>query len=205
MNINGILKKLSARTLTHRPSLLTAVLLLLLILACEGEPQFSTKYRCSFVYYASDHTTSALTLSLTNPGHYVIVEPKFVAGVTHLKLTPNQGQWEENQTDIAMRTVIENERLTYDNMGANRRLIIGCSKFNGPKCYDGQCPYCLENTTSPNNPLTWTENGEMLDCKKCHIVYNPNAEGQPVNGNEHTPRLIEYRVEYNGQRLYCYN
>jgi hypothetical protein len=179
--------------------------LLCCLYGCKGEEQFSTMYRCTFVFYASDHPTSALTLVLTNPGQFVAIEPKFVAGVTHLYLTPNQGSWEAEQTDIAMITEIENRRLTYDAMGANRRLIIGCSNFNGLKCFDGQCPNCLQNTTSPNCPLTWTERGQMLECKKCHTVYNPNAEGTPVNGNENTPRLIEYRIEYNGQRLYAHN
>ena len=177
------------------------------LMGCEGEEQYSTKYQCSFVFYARYHTDCALTHALGNPGLFVIVEPKFVAGVTHLRLTPNQGQWEEFQTDISMGTsAIENERINYGNMGANRRLIIGCSNFDGLRCYDGQCPNCLENASSVNFPLTWTDRGQMLECSKCKTKYNPNAMGNAVNGNAQTKRLIEYRVEpFNGDRLYVHN
>lgn len=195
----------AGRALRRHTMAALLVALLGTLAGCAADEQFSTQYRCSFVFYASDHPASVLTLSLNNPGQFVVVEPKFVAGVTHLYLTPNQGSWEASQTDIAMTTEIENRRLTYDNMGANRRLIIGCSNFNGLKCYDGQCPQCLQNSTSPICPLTWADRGRMLECKKCKTVFNPNAEGIPVNGTEQTPRLIEYRVEYNGQRLYAHN
>jgi len=173
--------------------------------ACQAEQQFSTKYACSFVYYASYHPNSALTLALGNAGHYCIVAPKVVGGVTHLAMTPNIGSWTTEQTDVAMVTAIENERLSYDNMGANRRLIVGLSNFNGLKAFDGQCPYCLDKGSSPNRPLAWTDKGQMLECANCKTKYNPNADGVPVNGNEETPRLIEYRADYNGERLYVHN
>ena len=111
----------------------------------------------------------------------------------------------EEQKDVKMVTAIENERLNYDNMGANRRLIVGCSNFNGLKCFDGQCPNCLLNGTLSNYPLSWTDRGQMLVCQKCSRKYNPNAEGIPTNGGEDDRRLIEYRIEFNGDRLYCHN
>ena len=179
---------------------------LLLLTACTAEEQYSTKYSCNFIFYTRYHADCALTLVLGNPGQYVIVEPKFVAGVTHHVFTPNTGPWEQHQLDVAMTSAIENKRISYDNMGANRRLIVGSSNFNGLKCYDGQCPNCLEQGGSVNRPLSWADDGKKLRCPRCNIVYNPNAQGIPENGNEDTPRLLEYRVEpYNGESLYIHN
>ena len=181
------------------------LLTVLLFAACAAEQQFTTKYPCSFVFLASNHPNSALTLSLGNAGQFCIVTPRIASGVTHLMLTPNYGSWTTEQTDIAMTIAIENERLSYDNMGANRRLIIGMSNFNGLKAFDGQCPNCLEEGGSTNRPLSWADKGQMLLCQRCSTKYNPNADGVPVNGSEGTPRLLEYRVEYNGERLYVHN
>lgn len=177
----------------------------LLLAACTADQRFTTKYPCSFVFLASNHANSALTLALGNAGQFCIVTTRVASGVTHLMLTPNYGTWTTEQTDIAMTIAIENERLSYNNMGANRRLIIGMSNFSGLKAYDGQCPKCLEESGAVNRPLSWTDKGQMLLCQRCSTKYNPNAEGMPVNGNEGTPRLLEYRVEYNGERLYVHN
>lgn len=184
---------------------LCSLLFVLLLVGCTAEQQFSTRYPCSFVFYASNHPYCALSLAVGNAGQYVIVEPKVMSGVTHLKLTPNMGTWTAEQTDVALVTAIENERLSYNNMGANGRLIIGLSQFSGLKCYDGQCPNCLKNTTSTNRPLSWADKGQMLECASCKVKYNPNAQGVPTNGTAETPRLIEYRVDYNGERLYAHN
>jgi hypothetical protein len=181
------------------------LLAVVLMVACQGEQKYSTQYPCSFMFFTSYHPTSVLTICLGNPGLFTIVEPKLVSGVTHLMLTPNQGNnWTSEQTDIPMRSAIENDRLNYENMGANKRLVIGAS-FTGQKAFDGQCPNCLANGTSVNRPLSWADKGLMLECAQCKTKYNPNAEGIPTNGTEDTPRLIEYRVEYNGEKLFVHN
>ena len=190
---------------TLHSSLFTLLFSLLLLLSCTGEQQYSTSYPCSFAFYASNHPNCVLSLSLASPGQFVIVVPQLKSGVTHLMMTPNLGEWTEEQKDVKMVTAIENERLNYDNMGANRRLIVGCSNFNGLKCFDGQCPNCLLNGTLSNYPLSWTDRGQMLVCQKCSRKYNPNAEGIPTNGGEDDRRLIEYRIEFNGDRLFCHN
>lgn len=182
-----------------------SILLLAAAWACTAEQQFTTKYPCSFVYYASYHPLSALTHAVGNAGHFCIVWPRIASGITHIMMTPNMGTWTAEQTDVPMATAIENDRLTYDNMGANRRLVIGMTNSDGLKAYDGQCPNCLENGTSPNRPLSWTDKGQMLECQHCKVKYNPNAMGMPVNGDGHTPRLLEYRADYNGERLYVHN
>ena len=176
----------------------------LLFASCSAEQQYSTQYPCSFVYYASNHPNSALTLTMGNAGQFCIVQPKLVGGVTHQIMTPNYGSWTEEQTDVAMLTAIENERLTYDRMGANRRLIIGQSNFNGLKAFDGQCPSCLETSSSSNRPLVWVDKGQMLQCQKCSMKFNPNADGVAVSGSE-SKRLIEYRIDFNGEKIYVHN
>jgi len=183
------------------------MVLAFLLCACEAEQQFSTKYQCNFVFYANNHlNTNALTISLNNPGQFVIVEPKNMNGITHLLLTPNAGNWTKEQTDIAMSTsTIENDRIRYDLMGANNRLVVGHSNFNGRKAYDGQCPNCLENGTSLSYPLSWAERGQMLECKTCSLKYNPNADGAPVNGSKNSLRLMEYRIDFNGEKLWVHN
>lgn len=181
---------------------LVIVSTLLLLGACEAEQQYSTRYPCSFVFYAINHPTSALTHCLGNPGHFVIVTPSLKSGVTHLMLTPNlNNNWSSEQLDIPMLTAKENDRLSYSYMGANQRLIIGLSNFNGLKAYDGQCPNCLENGTSINRPLNWTDNGLRLICQKCQTKYDPNTN---VRQGE-VPRLIEYQAEYQGTNLYVHN
>lgn len=180
--------------------------LLPFLLACTGEQQYSTSYPCSFAFYASHHPDCALALSLASPGQFVIVEPQIKSGITHLVMTPNTGKWTSEQTDVKMVTAIENDRLSYDRMGANQRLIVGCSNLNGLKCFDGQCPNCLLNGTLSSYPLSWTDRGQALVCTKCNRKYDPNAVvGIPINGGKDDRRLIEYRIEFNGDRLYCHN
>ncbi len=188
------------------------VCLLLLFAACGGEQQYSTQYPCGFVFFASNHITSCLTLALGNPGTFVIVEPQTQQGVTHLLLTPNSGrmvdgQWSAvNAEDLPMTTAKENDRVTYQNMGAQQRLIIGCSKFDGLKAYDGQCPNCIREYGRTHFPLVWADKGERLRCDKCGRKYDPNANGIPTDGQQKDDvRLLQYRIDYNGERLYVHN
>ena len=170
--------------------------------ACDADNEYGSPYACSFVFFASYHPTSLLTLALGNPGTFATVVPKTEQGVTHLVLTTNYGK----QEDLPMVTEKENSRLNYSSMGANRRLIIGCSKFNGMKAYDGQCSNCLINLGGLNYPLQWTDDGEFLRCDKCHRVYDPNAGGMPVeNGQKGDRSLYQYAIQYNGETLHVYN
>ena len=184
---------------------LLLLLFLFLLPACDEEEKYSTSYPCSFVFYCSNHPDCALSLAVTNPGQMVIVYPQLRDGVTHLILIPNQGNWTSQQTDVAMVTAIENDRLSYDRMGASRRLVIGMSNFNGLKCYDGHCPRCLSTGTTGNYPLHWLSDGKLVECSNCQAQYNTDAEGVAVNAGEESLRLIEYRIEYNGTQLYAHN
>ena len=170
--------------------------------ACDAENQYGSPYPCSFVFYTSYHTNSLLTLSLGNPGEYVIVEPKVIQGGLHLIMTPNNGEPE----DLPLTTEKEAKRLDYSHMGANNRLIIGRSLYSGLKAYDGQCSNCLINLGGPSYPLTWSDNGQRLFCAKCNRSYDPNAEGVPTDNAQKGDRnLYQYAVQYNNEMLHIYN
>ncbi len=173
----------------------------LLISSCDGEEKFSRKYPCSFVFQSQYHTTSLLTRSLGNPGMFVIVSATQRQGVTHLLVSTSDGQSE----DIAMTTAIENDRTYYENMGANRSLIIGLSNFDGLKAYDRQCPNCLEERSGSSFPLAFSKDGQSVSCSTCQRTYNLNAEGMPQNGQQGDHALLQYVATYDGTRLYVHN
>lgn len=176
-------------------------LVVVLLGGCTGEEKYSRKFPCSFVFQTQYHTASLLTRSLGNPGMFVIVSATQRQGVTHLTVVTADGQSE----DIAMTTAIENERTYYDNMGANRSLIIGLSNFDGLKAYDRQCPNCLENLSGVNYPLTFSADGKRVSCDNCKRTYNLDAEGMPLNGQKGDLALLQYVAAYDGARLYVHN
>lgn len=182
----------------------------MLLAACEADTKYNTQYPCNFVFFTNIYPTSALTRAVSNPGEFCIVEPKTEQGVVHLKLRPNRGTWAQSDLDLAMRTAIGNERLSYASMGAARGLIIGHSNFFGLKAYDLQCPNCLDELGAPRSPLQWTDDGRYLECARCHRVYNQdNDDGTIVsNGQKGDRLLIQYRgVSYSAAdgRLYVHN
>ena len=187
-----------ARFLLKLFSLLTSLSAPFLPTSCTSDGyRYSTEYPCNFTFYISYHPTSILSRVLDNPGLFVWVEVQKKAGVNHLMVHPNNGDGDE---DIALTTEIENNRLYYDNMGANGQLIIGCTTFGEWRAYDRQCPFCLENTSNPNHPLTWTSNGQSVECGKCKRSYSLTT-GISNDGE----RLKEYRIQSNGTVLQVHN
>lgn len=160
----------------------------------KAENRFNTEYPCNFIFRADYHPTSILKRVLDNPGMFVYVTAQKRQGIIHLLVYPNNGDASENE-DIALTTEIEN-RYNYDNIGANQSIIIGCSTTSEWHAYDRQCPYCLENSTSVNFPLTWVDNGLSVYCAKCKRTYNLTY-GSSTDGY----RLLEYRVRYDGTTL----
>lgn len=166
--------------------------------ACTSDGyRYSTEYPCNFTFYANYHLTSMLSRVLDNPGLFVWVEVQKKSGVNHLLVHPNNGDGDE---DIALTTEIENNRIYYDNMGANGQLIIGCTTFGEGRTYDRQCPFCLDNTSTLSHPLTWTSNGQSVVCGKCKREYSLTT-GISNDGE----RLKEYRVQFNGSILQVHN
>lgn len=186
------------------------VLFVALLSACDADNKYNTYYPCSFVFFTQLYPTSALTRAVTNPGEFVIVQPETVQGVVHLKLTPNRGSWDKSDVDLIMRTAITGERLSYNNMGAGKGLVIGRSNFFGLKAYDLQCPNCLADYDVARYPLQWVEDGRYLTCPQCKRTYQPdNDDGIIVSGGKNGDKmLIQYRsiTYYEAEgRLYVHN
>jgi len=189
---------------------LVAFLFAILLMACDVTNRYSTRYPCSFIFYPNQYVTSALTRALGNPGDFVMVRPVVQQGVTHLMLTPNHGQWEQNDTDLVMRTAITGERISYASMGAARALIIGHSQFFGLKAFDRQCTNCLNDYGSERYPVYWNpDNDQQVVCPKCHRVYSLESDDAfPIlNGKDGDEPLMQYKIDLaaNNERLAVHN
>ena len=155
--------------------------------ACTGEEQYTRSYPCNFLFYTDHHPASILKGITSNAGTYVWVTARKVDGIHHVYVYRSDGGKNE---DWPMTTEIENNRISYDNMGANNELIIGCTTANEPKAYDRQCPYCLENLSGRSYPLEWTDTAGVVRCAKCGSKYDMNANGISPNGK----RMLQYRI-----------
>ena len=178
------------------------ILAAVLLLACDADEKYSTRYLCNFVFITDYAPNCALTRSLDNGGMFVIVKPSAKEGVVHLMLTPNTGTWQESETDVVMSTAIANEKLSYQDMGARKGLIIGCCNVpdlsgNRLKAYDAQCPNCLEDDDTKSYPLTFDDDKTQpgVTCAKCHRIYLLESEGMSMSGKKDTP-LYQYRISY---------
>lgn len=173
--------------------LFLAALPILLFCGCDTENQYNSHYACNFVFYTQHHPTSSLAaINTGNPGFFVWVEVKKRNGVNTVYVYQNNGEEDE---PIALTSEIENNRLSYDNMGANKQLIVGCTTLNGLRAYDRQCPYCLETYSGTSYPLTWIDNGTSVECAKCGRVYSLNNEGIcTTSSSEGSYRLLQYHV-----------
>lgn len=178
-----------------------ALALCMALSGCDAEQEYGSPYPCNFIFYTSYHTQSSLTRTLSNPGLFVIVEQQMDEGAVTLLITDQTGDTEK------LRLTTEKERrLSYGSMGANRRLVVGCSNFNGIKAYDGHCSNCLHNLGGSNYPLVWADNGRRLQCSKCGRSYDPNTDGIPSdNAQKGDIRLYQYVITHNGEVLHVYN
>ena len=85
-------------------------LLILLCCACEVDNLYSSTY-CNFIFQASLFPTSALTRAVAGAGgDFCIVKAVLERGVYHLKLTPNQGNFDQTDLDLTISNAIGNER-----------------------------------------------------------------------------------------------
>lgn len=163
-----------------------AVMAVFVLCACNAENEYSRDYQCHFIFYPQHHPQSVLYGILQNPGVFARVSVQKQQGINHVIVVPNTGAKSEN---IALTTEIENNRITY-LMGANNAIIIGCDTNMQPVAFDGQCRNCLENYSTTNYPLSWSDNGRTVTCAKCHRVYNLNANGTCSDGKP----LYKYRA-----------
>ena len=164
---------------------------LLLCLACETDNMYSS-HDCYFVFQASIYPTCALTRSLTSYGCFCTVKAVMEHGVTHLKLTPNQGTYATPDLDLTMSTAVSGRPVSYTRMGYRQGLIIGRSSFGQLKAYDLQCPNC-----DFDYELHWNGLYE-LECSKCKRTYNINGSEGYVQSGDKGHNLAMYKnVTYN--------
>ena len=168
------------------------IMVVLLLSACDAEQQYNSHYPCNFIFYPQHHPQSSLSkVNETNPGFFVSVEVKRVNGINTIYCTPNTG---DADSPLRLTNEVENNRLSYTDMGAGGRLIIGCTTLNGLRAYDGMCPACLESAGGTNYPLHWTDNGKNVKCSRCSTVYSLNNDGISIEGSQ--SRLLQYHFLY---------
>ena len=168
------------------------IMVVLLLSACDAEQQYNSHYPCNFIFYPQHHPESSLSkVNETNPGFFVSVEVKRVNGINTIYCTPNSG---DADSPLRLTNEVENNRLSYTDMGAGGRLIIGCTTLNGLRAYDGMCPACLESAGGTNYPLYWTDNGKNVKCSRCSTVYSLNNDGISIEGSQ--SRLLQYHFLY---------
>ena len=168
------------------------IMVVLLLSACDAEQQYNSHYPCNFIFYPQHHPESSLSkVNETNPGFFVSVEVKRVNGINTIYCTPNTG---DADSPLRLTNEVENSRLSYTDMGAGGRLIIGCTTLNGLRAYDGMCPACLESAGGTNYPLYWTDNGKNVKCSRCSTVYSLNNDGISIEGSQ--SRLLQYHFLY---------
>ena len=168
------------------------IMVVLLLSACDEEKQYNSHYPCNFIFYSQHHPESSLSkVNETNPGFFVSVEVKRVNGINTIYCTPNTG---DADSPLRLTNEVENNRLSYTDMGAGGRLIIGCTTLNGLRAYDGMCPACLESAGGTNYPLHWTDNGKNVKCSRCSTVYSLNNDGISIEGSQ--SRLLQYHFLY---------
>lgn len=159
---------------------------------CDAENQYSSSYYCHFIFYTQHYPTSALANVTENAGNFVRVSVNKKNGVNHIAITHS---YDSATEDIALTNEVENNRISY-SLGANNALIIGCTTTLEPRAYDGQCPYCLENGSSTNYPLSWGSDKQSVECKRCSRTYSLNYNGActsaPDGGASRS--LLQYRV-----------
>ena len=168
------------------------IMVVLLLSACDAEQQYNSHYPCNFMFYTQHHPESSLSkVNETNPGFFVSVEVKRVNGINTIYCTPNTG---DADSPLRLTNEVENNRLSYTDMGAGGRLIIGCTTLNGLRAYDGMCPAYLESAGGTNYPLHWTDNGKNVKCSRCSTVYSLNNDGISIEGSQ--SRLLQYHFLY---------
>lgn len=177
------------------------VFFLVLFMACDDvENSVYRGHACYFIFDATLHPAPCqLTAALGNPGHFMTVRAKMVSGVRHILTTRNYDQAEE---DIALTTKKENS--TRCLLGASNAIIIGRSSYTGMfVCYEGQCANCLDQYGGTSYPLTWSPNGQQLQCARCKRSYDVN-NGVVAQG-EGGRQLYTYNAAFDGAVLRAWN
>ena len=181
---------------------LTALLLSLPVGCAKEENTYSNDYRVLFRFYSVYHPTSVLSRSVGNPGLFCLVKSDVRQGVTHLLVTSNDMKTTE---DLPITVEVERRTIAAAYMGAGNALFIGCSQFDGPKAYDGQCPVCLRDKGGSQHPLKFVADGQTVECTQCGRHYNLKAEGAPSDDLPDGKNLLQYRIMNTAEYIEVHN
>lgn len=171
-----------------------------LLTACNEENSVYRDYRCYFVFDTTLHPAPChLTSAMGNTGHFLIVKTQMKEGIRHILTTRNYDQATET---VKLSTVKENQ--TSCLLGAGGAIIIGRSSYTGLlMAYEGQCANCLDNFGGTSYPLTWSKNGQQLNCDRCKRSYDVN-NGVVASG-EAGRQLYIYNAAFEGGILRAWN
>ena len=173
----------------------------LFISACDKiENSVYRDYRCYFVFDTTLHAADChLTTAVGNTGHFLIVKSSMVSGIRHIQTIRN---YDKAAEDTPLTT--QKEAQTACLLGANNAIIIGRSSYTGQlMAYEGQCPNCLNDNSGTNYPLTWSANGQQLDCARCKRSYDVN--NGVVAAGEGGHQLYTYSASFEGGLIRAWN
>ncbi len=180
---------------------LAVLTMCLLLWACDdAENSIYRGHACYFIFDTALHPMPCqLTMALSNPGHFHTVSATMSGGIRHIKATRN---YDHSTEDIPLTTKKEND--TRCLLGANNAIVVGRSSYTGMLvCYEGQCANCLDQYGGNSYPLTWSTNGQQLECARCHRCYDVN-NGVVAQG-EGGRQLYQYNAAFDGTLLRAWN
>ena len=172
---------------------------LLLLWACEVQSPISREYRCWFLFDQTYHPTSILFTAVQNPGYYAYVTTRGDGkkSVRHVIVKSNDPSVAVE--DNIIRTDLENN-LRYD-LGANNDigLIIGCTRYDGPRAYDGSCPNC-----PTLRAMDWSgDDRQKVTCSRCNRTYDLDT-GNIISGEDGNI-LMRYNCAFDGTTVRAWN
>ena len=170
--------------------------------SCDSENEYNINYECFFSFDTQLHNTSLLLNALNPlaPGIFAQVSYGLNNGVRTISVELNDGK----HTELTPITTARENYTTWV-LGTNSALIIGFSSLgNGLYAFDRQCPNCIASYNLYKYPLTWTNNGQWVECKSCKRKYDLNNSGFIVEGDKGS-KLIRYKANYDGTMLTVFN
>ena len=176
-----------------------ALSVLLLFCACEAQNPISREYRCWFLFDQTYHPTSILFTAVQNPGSYAYVTTRGDGKKSVRHVTVKFNALSYPVEDNIIRTDLENN-LRYD-LGANNDigLIIGCTRYDGPRAYDGSCPNC-----PTLRAMDWSgDDRQKVTCSRCNRTYDLDT-GNIISGEDGNI-LMRYNCAFDGTTVRAWN
>ena len=111
-------------------------------------------------------------------------------GLTNFQVDPNSSYYQ------GLNTVGGYMYLT----GGHRGIAVVRTGLDQFVAYERTCP--ADSTSAVEFGDDW--GGSILECPKCHTLFNVYADGIPVDGGATTCPLYQYATTYSGGTLWVY-